>query len=236
MVLAEAAAQAGAKVVELTCRRARIREELFQIRKELPELLVMVGSVVDEGPLMDSLKRRRPSMPSIDELIDLGAHGFVSAMPISSATLARVSQTHLFIPGVETPTEMVRVLESGAHFAKLYNTIPLGEHLRVELLTGPALHRLMPLMITAGISRDKIEAYVKAGAAILGSGWKFILGDSHDELEERPDIPKIAKEMRLTLDEMSAARAKHQPMPLDGSLDEYLQAIPHYHPFEELQL
>ncbi|MBN2293637.1 MAG: hypothetical protein JXM70_14505, partial [Pirellulales bacterium] len=159
MVLAEAAVQAGAKAIEITCQRARIREELFQIRRQLPELLVMVGSAVDEGPMLDFLKRRRPSMPSIDELIDLGAHGFVSAMPISLETIARVTQTHLFIPGVETPTEVVRAVEAGAHFAKFYNVIHLGEHLRVDLLMGPALHRLLPLMITGGVTREKIDSY-----------------------------------------------------------------------------
>ena len=113
VLLAEAAVAAGAEVIEITCRRRSVCDDIERIKKAFSELIILVGSTVDDGPMLDFLQWRRPDMPSIDRLCDLGVEGIVSAMPLSLDTVARLSQTHLVIPGVESITEAVQAVNAG---------------------------------------------------------------------------------------------------------------------------
>ena len=87
--LAEACVAAGANTIEITCRRENVTDEIKRIRKTFPDLTIMVGSIVDEGPMLNFLKTRRPDMPSLDELSQLDVDGFVSMMPISLKTIEK---------------------------------------------------------------------------------------------------------------------------------------------------
>lgn len=231
VILAEAAVRAGAKAVEITCRRERIVDDIRRVRKAFPELLVFTGSVVDDGPMAEFLRSRRPEVPSLAELLDLDIDGFVSALPLSPETIARLSRTHLVIPGVETVSEAVRAVEAGAHFAKFFTAVLIGEHRRVALVMSAALHRLLPIFVTGGVTLEKIEPYVEAGAALLGSGWDVILGGRYRELLEKPGPEELADALRRYLDAVSGVRARHQPGLGGDTPAEYLAKIPHYHPF-----
>ena len=108
--LAEAAVAAGAKAIEITCRRAAVCDDIRRVRSAIPELLVLAGSVIDDGPIAEFLRAQRPRIPTLNQLCDLGVDGFVSALPLSLESIARFSTTHLLIPGVETVTEAVRIV------------------------------------------------------------------------------------------------------------------------------
>ncbi len=88
VLLAEAAVVAGAEVVEITCRRSGVCDDIERSKRAFPELMILVGSTVDDGPMLDFLQRRRPDMPSIGQVCDLGVDGIVSAMPLSLDTVA----------------------------------------------------------------------------------------------------------------------------------------------------
>ena len=231
--LAEAGVAAGAKAIEVTCRRQTVCQDIRRIRAAFPDLLVLVGSIVDDGPMLRFLQRRRGDMPGIGQLCDLGVDGFVSAMPLSLETIAKLSRTHLVVPGVETVGEAVQAVQAGAHFAKLWTIIPLGEHRRVELATCAAMHGLLPIFATGGITRDKIEAYVVARAATIGTGWGVMLGDRYESMQDHPSTVELAALLRGYLETMGQARSKHCHLPNAGSTREYLAALPHYHPFDE---
>ena len=234
VLLAEAAVAAGAEVVEITCRRRSVCDDIERIKRAFPTLMILVGSTVDDGPMLDFLKRRRPDMPSIRQLCDLGVEGIVSAMPLSLDTVARLSRTHLVIPGVESVTEAVQAVTAGAHCAKFFTTSPLGEHQRVNLATSAPLYGLLPIFVTGGVKCEKIESYVRSRVALLGSGWDLILGERYIKLQNAPDVSELSAVLKLFLDAMSDARQKHQPLVNAGDWRDYLRAIPHYHPFDAL--
>lgn len=233
--LAEAAVAAGAKAVEITCRRATVCEDIRRVRAALPDLMILVGSTVDDGPILDFLQRRRPEMPSLAQLADLGVDGFVSALPLSLDTIARWSATHLLIPGVETVGEAVRAVEAGAHFAKFFNTSSLGEHRRVALATSAALHAALPIFVTGGVILAKVDAYVEARSAVLGSGWDVILGERYRAAEEDPQTVALASALREYMTTMAESRSRHQPQLGGNSTVEYLGNLPHYHPFPTIR-
>lgn len=232
--LTEACVRAGARAVEITCQRGKVTDEIRRIREAFPNLLILVGSCVDDGPMLQFLRKRRPDVPAIGELCDIGVDGFVSAMPLSLETVARLSETHLVIPGVETVTEAVAAVEAGAHFAKLFNVSRVGEHRRVAFATSKPVYGLLPILATGNVTVDKIEPYVKAHVALVGAGWDRLLGQRYEAMQDRPDLDAMASICRSYLDTMAAARREHQPELSGNNAQQYLKSIPHYHPFDEL--
>jgi len=230
VMLVEAAVAAGAKAVEITCRRIHVVEEIRRVRRQFPDLTLLVGSVVDDGPMLHYLKRRRPEMPSLDELAELDVDGFVSFMPLSESTIERFSRTHLVIPGVETIPEAVTALETGAHFAKLHSIDALGGPARVAVATSAPAHGLLPIFVTGGVTRERIETFLDAGAALLAAGWDVLLGAAYDAQQDDPAPQYLTDALRRNLDTVAAARRKLNIELLDDNTA-YLRSITHYHPF-----
>jgi 2-dehydro-3-deoxyphosphogluconate aldolase/(4S)-4-hydroxy-2-oxoglutarate aldolase len=232
-VLADCAAGAGARAIEITCRRPDALREIASVKKSHPNLLVLAGSVVDDGPLLSHLQRRRPSMPSLAMLADAGADGFVSALPIRPNSVAAWSPTHLVIPGVETPTEAVQALEHGAHLAKLFTADLTGGPARAARMTSAPTHGLIPLFVTGGITRSRVGDYLDAGVAMLGSGWDVILGERYHALQESPR-PAV---MAAALEDFLRAFQSHREVVsgdwrTSGTLSdlEFVASRPHYVP------
>ncbi|MBN2294926.1 MAG: bifunctional 4-hydroxy-2-oxoglutarate aldolase/2-dehydro-3-deoxy-phosphogluconate aldolase [Pirellulales bacterium] len=234
VMLAEASVAAGARVVEITCRRENVCEDIRRIKRAFPELMILVGSTVDDGPMIDFLRRRKPQMPTIGELCDLGVDGIVSAMPLSLETVSRLSQTHIVVPGVESITEAVQAVSAGAHFAKFFTTAALGEHDRVALATNASLHGLLPIFVTGGVTCEKIKLYVQSRVALLGSGWDLMLGDRYQTLQQAPDVQELTAMLKSFLTAMADARKKHQSISKSEDYQDYLRSLPHYHPFDAL--
>jgi len=234
-LLVDCAVAAGAEAIEITCRRSAVLEEVRWARKAHPQLTIVAGSVVDDGPLLSNLQRRRPDMPSIDALLAAGVDGVVSALPLRLKTIERVSRTHLVIPGVETMTEAVAVVEAGAHFAKLFTADLLGGSARVARMTCAATHGVLPLFVTGGITLARIEEYVKAGAAMLGSGWDVILGSDYVSLQKTPDQAVIAGALVSFLSGMLTARHSLPDTWPDVNSADYAHRLRHFVPSSALE-
>lgn len=79
----------------------------------------------------------------------------------------------LAIPGVMTPTEMVKAAEAGAQAVKLFPAIVLGPAF-VRQVRAPLPH--IPVIPTGGIGPDNAGAFIEAGAIAVGVGGG-LLGD-----------------------------------------------------------
>jgi len=232
-VLAKATLEAGASAIEITCRRADARAEIQRVKREFPSLLILAGSTVDEGPLLQCLQRRLPQMPSIGQLLDAGVDGIVSALPLRLETITKLSSTQLVIPGVETPTEAMQAIEHGAHLAKLFTADLMGGHERVRRLTCAATHGLLPLFVTGGITGPRIADYLDAGVTMLGSGWDVLLGAEYRAMQDHPDPAKLTLALKNFLDSFQSRRATLNPMwssSRDLSDQQFLQSLAHYVP------
>ncbi len=233
VALAEASVAAGANVVEITCRRSDVRDDIRRVVRQFPDLTVLVGSVVDDGRLLTHLRLRRPDFPSLDELADLGVHGFVSALPLSERSIARLAGGHVMIPGVETAWEAVRVLEAGAHFAKLFYVAGTGEAGRIRILASAPFHGLLPLFVTGGVTLDKIEPYTLAGAAVLGSGWDVLMGSNYQAAQANPKLAELTQALSPFLTRSHDVRKQVGSPTLDTDDRRLLDTLPFVHPFSE---
>lgn len=168
-----ATAGGGCSVLEFT-HRGDFAHEVFadlerRRQRELPELVLGVGSVVDAG--------------TAGLYMNLGAAFVVS--PTFDPEVARVCNRRkvAYLPGCMTPTEIARAEEAGCEIVKLFPADAAGGPAFAAALRGPSPQtRLLP---TGGIepTEASVRPWLEAGAAALGMGSQLIsreLVSTHD--------------------------------------------------------
>lgn len=73
-----------------------------------------------------------------------------------------------YVPGVLTPTEVVRATRLGAAVLKVFPAGSAGGVAYLKDLLGPLPDLLV--MVTGGISPEEVPAYLSAGALAVGLG------------------------------------------------------------------
>lgn len=185
--LAETLWAAGVRVFEVTLRTPAGLAALRAMAEAVPQAVVGVGTVATA----DHLRQAR----------DAGA-SFAVAPGHTPDLLAAAEQVGLpLIPGVATPSEMMRAREAGAVVQKLFPAEALG---------GPALLRSvaepLPDLVfwpTGGIDDAKMANYLAlANVLAIGSSrlapraeiaredWSEIASKAHASLETARNVPR----------------------------------------------
>jgi len=235
VLLADVCVEAGLDVIEITCRRANVVEEIRRIKAAHPDLFLLVGSTVDNDDMVHFLRRRGRDQPTLEELADLGVDGFVAQFPFSDATIERYRHTHILVPGVECGAEAYHLVSAGAHFAKIHCAPVLGGPDFIRAITASPTHGLLPIFVTGGVTVDSIPEYIEAGAALPGGGWDMMLRDDYERFQDEARPSDLLERLVPHIEAARAAREEFHPAlaaaAASESDEEYLRAIPHYHPF-----
>ena len=156
----------GVRAFEFT-NRGDFAQEVFgelvkYARKELPGMIVGVGSVVDA--------------PTAAMYIQLGANFVVG--PLFNPDIAVVCNRRCvtYCPGCLTPSEIGKAQEVGCDFTKVFPGDVVGPNL-IKGLMAP-----MPwskIMVTGGVAPEKenLEKWFKAGVFCVGMGSKLFPKD-----------------------------------------------------------
>lgn len=153
----------GARAFEFTNRGDFAHETFAEIskyaKKELPELALGVGSVVEPG--------------TCSLYIQLGADFIVS--PVLNAEMAKICNRRkvLWSPGCGSLSEISYAEELGAEIVKIFPGAQVGGPEFVKAVKGP-----MPwtnIMPTGGVSPEKenLEIWFKSGVYCVGMGSKL---------------------------------------------------------------
>ncbi len=157
----------GLNVFEFT-NRGDFAHEVFsevhkRIIKELPEVILGAGSVMDAG--------------TAGLYIQLGANFIVS--PVLKEDIARTCNRRkiLWSPGCGSLTEISLAEELGAEIVKIFPGEQVGGPEFVKAIKGP-----MPwtsLMPTGGVepSKENLSAWFKAGVTCVGMGSNLITAE-----------------------------------------------------------
>jgi 2-keto-3-deoxy-6-phosphogluconate aldolase len=225
-VLLDACLEAGCRVIEYTLRRRDAHKMIPWIREHYPELCLLVGSTLDDARFVNHARLRHPQLLTIDELATLGVDGFVSMVGFCPETLKRYSSTHFTIAPVSTMLEMFAALSAGAHFVKV-----AGSRLDfVSELRSDAMYEVCPIMVTGGMSLDRIPLAVRNGTVLAGAGFDLMLGGCGPDVS----VSHVAKTVTKYLTAMQTARFEKWPALADAGdrkFEEWVAALPHYHPF-----
>jgi 2-dehydro-3-deoxyphosphogluconate aldolase/(4S)-4-hydroxy-2-oxoglutarate aldolase len=170
----------GARSFEFT-NRGDFAHEVFAelskyVKKELPEMAIGVGSIVDAG--------------TTSLYIQLGADFFVS--PLMNPEMAKVCNRRkvLWSPGCGSVSEINQAEELGCELVKVFPAGEVGGPSFIASVKGP-----MPwsnLMPSGGVTPeyDNLKAWFKAGVTCVGMGSQlmkkeYIDGGNLDGLTEK---------------------------------------------------
>ncbi len=163
---------------------------------------------------------------TVAELADLGVDGFISMLNWTEASIRRYASTHLIMPTASTIGEAFDQTRWGAHFQKMPgNNLDLVRQCRLS----PAFD-FCPILVTGGQTPERMPETIQAGAVLVASGFDLMLKGM-----EAPTVDRVAGVLRHYRDSAHAARAACWPelAAKEGTAsdEEWLSALPHWHPF-----
>jgi 2-dehydro-3-deoxyphosphogluconate aldolase / (4S)-4-hydroxy-2-oxoglutarate aldolase len=176
----------GVRVFEFTNRGDYAHEVFTELNKyaakELPEMILGVGSVVDAG--------------TTSLYIQLGTNFVVS--PVLNEDMAKVCNRRKisWSPGCGSVTEISKAEELGAEIVKIFPGSQVGGPKFVEAVKGPfSWSSIMP---TGGVdtSEENLSAWFKAGVTCVGMGSQLITKD----MIEKGDYQKLTDECKKALE------------------------------------
>ena len=178
--------EGGVRVFEFTNRGDFAHEVFAELNKyaakELPEMILGIGSVVDAG--------------TAALYIQLGANFIVS--PVLNEDMAKVCNRRkiLWAPGCGSVTEISKAEELGAEIVKIFPGTQVGGPKFVESLKGP--FPWSSVMPTGGVdtSEENLAAWFKAGVTCVGVGSQLITKD----IIEKGDFQKLTEECKKALE------------------------------------
>jgi 2-dehydro-3-deoxyphosphogluconate aldolase/(4S)-4-hydroxy-2-oxoglutarate aldolase len=190
--VAKAIAAGGCRLLEFT-NRGDFAPEVFKelslyCRKEVPEMILGVGSIVDA--------------PTAALYVAYGANFVVG--PVLNEEVARFCNRRKipYSPGCGSASEISKAEELGVEIVKVFPGDSVGGPAFVKSILGPCpWTRIMP---TGGVdaSREGLAAWFKAGVAAVGVGGNLIKKEyldasNYDALSTRTaEILALIREVR----------------------------------------
>ncbi|MED4923817.1 bifunctional 4-hydroxy-2-oxoglutarate aldolase/2-dehydro-3-deoxy-phosphogluconate aldolase [Anoxybacillus geothermalis] len=152
--IAEALVAGGVEVLEVTVDTPGGFEMIAELKETFG-----AKEIVGAGTVLDAETAKRA--------IEAGADFIFS--PIFDEETISVTNRYgkISIPGVMTPTEIVKAYQMGADLLKVFPAGSLGPQYFKEL-SGPLGH--IPLMPTGGVTLENAGAFIRNGATAVGVG------------------------------------------------------------------
>lgn len=175
--LANALYRGGLKVLEITLRTAQGLEAIAAIRKALPEAIVGAGTVVSD----EDVARSRAA----------GA-AFLVSPGCTPRLLAEARRANLpLLPGVNTPSEAMVLLEQGQRHLKFFPAEAAGGVAMLKSIAGPLPQlRFCP---TGGIHPGNAADYL-ALPNVLCVGGTWMLDQALIQAGDWTAIEKLARQ------------------------------------------
>ena len=184
--IVRACADGGSRIAEFTNRGDQaylvFTELVKYCRKELPEIILGVGSVIDPG--------------TAALYVNSGADFVVG--PVLNPEVARACNRRkvAYSPGCGSASEISAAEELGCEIIKIFPGTQVGGPPFVKSVTAPC--PWTSIMPTGGVdaTRESIEGWFKAGVVCVGMGSKLISKD----LVAAGDFKAISKKVAQTLE------------------------------------
>ncbi|MEN7550641.1 bifunctional 4-hydroxy-2-oxoglutarate aldolase/2-dehydro-3-deoxy-phosphogluconate aldolase [Rapidithrix thailandica] len=184
----------GSRVFEFTNRGDYAHEVFGELNKfaakELPEMILGVGSVVDAG--------------TASLYIQLGTNFIVS--PVINPDMAKVCNRRkiAWSPGCGSLTEINYAEELGAEIVKIFPGSQVGGPGFVKAIKGPC--PWSSIMPTGGVAptEENLKGWFEAGVTCVGMGSKLIVKNADGSI----DFPGLEGKVKETLALIQQLRAK----------------------------
>ncbi|MGF1826218.1 bifunctional 4-hydroxy-2-oxoglutarate aldolase/2-dehydro-3-deoxy-phosphogluconate aldolase [Vibrio splendidus] len=142
--LGKALSENGLDIIEITFRTTAATDAIALLRKELPEMYIGAGTVLDEE--------------QVKQACEAGA-SFIVAPGFNPHTLQACRKYNIpFIPGVCTPSELEHARHQGIRLMKFFPAEAAGGVAMLKALSGP--YKDVRFMPTGGVNEGNISQYL----------------------------------------------------------------------------
>jgi len=209
---AEALIKAGVNNMEVTCRISKPLEKLGRLRKELPDFVAGVASLIDSREMLAVYNKANPQdpLPSVQEVADAGACYLVSACNFTDETFQKYAGKIAIIPGCGSVTEIISQFSKGANLCKIFPAKQLGGAAFVKAI-DPAIHKTISLVPTGGTNASNIGDYIDVGVLVLGGSFSLIEKEVMKKIVDEQDYALLAEELTKVKQLIDKLRAEKYP-------------------------
>ncbi len=154
--LSKALLAGGIFVIEVTFRTAAAYESIVNISREVPEMLVGAGTILD--------------MEQLDRAIEAGSQFIVSPGLDGAIVKAAHAKGIVILPGAVTPTEIMQGLKLGIQTFKFFPAESYGGLGAIKSLCAPFAS--IDFVPTGGVSLKNLPDYLNNNRiAAVGGSW-----------------------------------------------------------------
>jgi 2-dehydro-3-deoxyphosphogluconate aldolase/(4S)-4-hydroxy-2-oxoglutarate aldolase len=154
--LAQALVNGGLKVLEITLRTSAALEAIRRIKAEVPGAIVGAGTIINTRTL--------------DQALEAGAEFIVSPGVTDDLLDAALASGIPILPGIVTPSEVMRLLERGITAMKFFPAEAAGGIPMLKSIGGP-----LPQVLfcpTGGVTPKNAPDYLAlSNVACVGGSW-----------------------------------------------------------------
>lgn len=170
--------EAGMQILEVTFTVPNASEVIRALKNQCPKALIGAGTVLNAF--------------MCQEAIEAGAEFIVS--PNYDEEVSEMCKVNgkLYIPGVMTPTEIVRAMNGGNKVLKLFPGEVLGP-VFIKAMKGPFPN--VEFVATGGVSLENIAQWFEAGALAVGMGGSLMNGSVEEVVQKAKQTVNKVKEI-----------------------------------------
>lgn len=162
--LADALAEGGLPVAEITFRTKAAGRSIETIAKARPDMNVGAGTILDEDQLNQALDAgaRFALSPGLDrEIVSIAAR-----------------KSFPFAPGIMTPSDLQAALRSGCQMVKFFPAMAAGGPTMLKNISAPFLHTGIGFNPTGGVTLDNMADWL-AMPQVRAVGGTWIAAQRH---------------------------------------------------------
>jgi 2-dehydro-3-deoxyphosphogluconate aldolase / (4S)-4-hydroxy-2-oxoglutarate aldolase len=185
----EAVNRAGIPIAEVTLTVPDAIGLISRLAKDLPEMVVGAGTVLDTE--------------TAQRCLDAGAKFLTSPGLVMEVVEFAVKNDVVVFPGALTPSEVITAWKAGADFVKIFPCAQVGGPSYLRALKVPLPQ--VKLIASGGVNQTTAANFIRAGATALGIGGDLI----PPEALRRRQEDQIQELARRFLKMVTATRAEH---------------------------
>lgn len=156
--VARALLKGGVNTLEIPLRTPAAMEAARIIKKELPGIVVGVGTIL--------------TVDQVKQVADIGADFAVSPGCNPKIIKAAGNVGMPFSPGIATPTDIETAIENGCRILKYFPAATMGGMKHLESMGAPYFHLNLKYIPLGGVNMTNAESYLRSDLIIaIGGSW-----------------------------------------------------------------
>jgi len=158
VLLAHALLEGGVDIMELTLRTPAAVDALQEIKNNVPDMMVGIGTVLTPD--------------QVRQITKLGA-AFGVAPGLNPNVVKTAQEEGLpFSPGIVTPSDIECAVELGCNVLKYFPAEPAGGLTYLKSMANPYAHLNLKYVPLGGLNQDNFKAYLEFPSILaVGGSW-----------------------------------------------------------------